>query len=349
MILFKRKNYCGLLIILSFSTCYMSCEEDGQCEDTVWYEDLDGDGFGDPDVFMMSCEQPDGYVANDLGSENCETPLTWYRDEDGDGAGDPNVSVTACEQPEGYVSNADDVGAPAGDPSTRLTMHTATDTQEFNYGEYIPEGYGGDTHDFGILISMHGLGENGSSSGLSDAVTKHGPLLLVKEDEWPVSDCVGDSLLVLAPRYNGESGSCAPASFLHDFIDFVFDRYTFNPNRLYLAGLSCGAFAIDNYFEINFPSSPVSASVLISGNFRKTVSAHGCDLLEKRFWGLHGTADGTVNPNNTIEPFEELLGCPEVDTEHIRLDTYPDVGHNAWTRTFDLSGGAGDIYCWMWN
>jgi hypothetical protein len=31
---------------------------------TVWYRDLDGDGFGDPAVTTSSCDTPSGYVAN---------------------------------------------------------------------------------------------------------------------------------------------------------------------------------------------------------------------------------------------------------------------------------------------
>ncbi len=35
-------------------------------EPTIWYADQDGDGLGDPMVQVLACEQPDGYVTNDL-------------------------------------------------------------------------------------------------------------------------------------------------------------------------------------------------------------------------------------------------------------------------------------------
>ena len=115
---------------------------------TVWYTDIDNDGFGDPSSGITNCTQPTGYIAN--GMDNCPTdsnpdqldtdndgqgdacdsdddndgvtdlddcaPLdanigsatTWYLDSDGDGFGDLNNFTVACSQPSGYVANSSD-------------------------------------------------------------------------------------------------------------------------------------------------------------------------------------------------------------------------------------------------
>jgi hypothetical protein len=50
---------------------------DGSCTyPPTWYQDIDGDGFGDPNVTLTQCEQPDGYVnsaatAADFIAEDC--------------------------------------------------------------------------------------------------------------------------------------------------------------------------------------------------------------------------------------------------------------------------------------
>ncbi|WP_370476087.1 MopE-related protein [Tamlana flava] len=109
---------------------------DENCDGTdasIWYQDLDGDGFGNPNMSQQSNTQPTGYVGNNTdcndnesasypgnvevcdGIDNdCDGQVdegvenTYYADTDGDGYGDAGSSILACSAPSGYVSNNTD-------------------------------------------------------------------------------------------------------------------------------------------------------------------------------------------------------------------------------------------------
>jgi gliding motility-associated-like protein len=99
----------------------------------TWYQDGDGDGFGNAAVNVQSCTAPIGFVSNNTDcddsnfaifptatetcnnlDDNCNTQidegvlLTFYQDADGDSFGNAAVSIQACAAPAGYVSNSTD-------------------------------------------------------------------------------------------------------------------------------------------------------------------------------------------------------------------------------------------------
>lgn len=126
---------------------------DGQIDDGVtfihFYQDLDGDGFGNPNMIQDACVAPSGYVAdstdcNDaVGSihpgaveqcnnldDDCDAQVdegvptgTWYRDADKDGYGTSGQTVTSCARPEGFVA----LGTDCDD--TRATVYPGAPEQ----------------------------------------------------------------------------------------------------------------------------------------------------------------------------------------------------------------------------
>ncbi|WP_026726158.1 DUF6443 domain-containing protein [Flavobacterium sasangense] len=96
----------------------------GDCNDsntainpnTIWYRDADNDTFGNPNVTLVQCLQPVGYVLNNTDCDDTtntiQSSITWYIDSDGDGFGNPTPSANnpklQCSQPVGYVTNNTD-------------------------------------------------------------------------------------------------------------------------------------------------------------------------------------------------------------------------------------------------
>ena len=104
-------------------------------EESIWYTDSDGDGFGDPATEALSCLPPEGAVQvgrdcddtdaaispNQLEScdgvdndcdgatdEDATDALTTYADADGDTYGDPASGSVDCAPDPSRVDNADD-------------------------------------------------------------------------------------------------------------------------------------------------------------------------------------------------------------------------------------------------
>ncbi len=110
--------------------CDEEIDEDLQ---EIWYADADGDGYGDIETTVESCDPGAGWVVNaddcddDDGAvfpgaeeacngvdDDCDGEIdeelltTFWVDADADGYGDPALAVELCELETGYADNAED-------------------------------------------------------------------------------------------------------------------------------------------------------------------------------------------------------------------------------------------------
>ncbi len=126
------------------NNCDGTIDEGEALDSLAWYADVDADTYGDAVTLVLSCEMPEGFVADNTdcddsrddrspaASEVCDevdndcdgevdegSLLTFYADSDGDGHGDAAVSLTACTAPADYV--ADDADCDDSDPTVSPT------------------------------------------------------------------------------------------------------------------------------------------------------------------------------------------------------------------------------------
>lgn len=101
-----------------FAAC-IGVPNSDDCDDTdeslalqggTYYQDLDQDGTGNPEVYVYVCSQPPGYVLDGTDCDDADPDFsggtTYYRDLDGDGYGDPLWPRGSCTgAPVGYVNN----------------------------------------------------------------------------------------------------------------------------------------------------------------------------------------------------------------------------------------------------
>jgi hypothetical protein len=110
-------------------------EEDAE-DASTFFEDADGDGFGDVASFAIACDPPTSFVDDatdcddsddavypdadeycngidddcdgDVDEDDALDASSWYADDDGDGFGDADSPATACEEPDDHVSDDSD-------------------------------------------------------------------------------------------------------------------------------------------------------------------------------------------------------------------------------------------------
>jgi hypothetical protein len=78
---------------------------------TIYYADVDTDGYGDSSDYIEATSQPAGYVTDNTDCNDGNgsiTTYTYYADNDGDSFGDSSNTTTGCSAPSGYVSDDTD-------------------------------------------------------------------------------------------------------------------------------------------------------------------------------------------------------------------------------------------------
>ncbi|NBN99762.1 MAG: T9SS C-terminal target domain-containing protein, partial [Flavobacteriia bacterium] len=124
---------------------------------TMYYADVDGDTYGNPNAPVNSCLPLPGLVLNNLDCDDNNAAvnpnLVWYADADGDGFGNLTMTTTGCTQPNGYVANSTDCNDNDSTANALTTYYQDADMDGFgNVGAPLsncglPVGYVTDSTD----------------------------------------------------------------------------------------------------------------------------------------------------------------------------------------------------------
>ncbi len=168
-----------------------------------------------------------------------------------------------------------------------------------------------------MIIQLHGAGERGKGGDDLEKVLVHGFAESCDFSEF--HDCV-----LIMPQCPENSFWAARVESIKKFIDKMVEVYNADKNRIYLTGLSMGAFGTW-YTSMAYPDMFAAIAPCCGGGM-----PWNAGVLTMPVWAFHGDADDVVLPSNSIDMVESL----KKTNNNVRFDLYEGVGHNSWERAF---------------
>lgn len=218
--------------------------------------------------------------------------------------------------------------APALGQGALVAKKVGSTSAAYGYYEYLPTNYYQKSK-HPVIVFLSGIGEQGNGTTDLARVLKNGPPKLINKGEWPSSR----PFIVIAPQ--SPSGFFDPDG-LHEFINYITKTYKVDVARIYLTGLSAGGISTWNY--LGAYQDQIAAAIPICGSGKSVANKAKCDFNNIAIWAFHGDSDPTVHVDGSIIAVENINACSSKPSPLAKLTIYPGVGHDSWTRTYDLSG-----------
>lgn len=200
---------------------------------------------------------------------------------------------------------------------------------DMGYYEYLPASYAtSGRRTYPLLVFFHGFGERGNGTTDLPLVLRNGPPRLIESGRW--LDATKAPFIVVSPQ----SASGSPrADEVQAFLETLLATYRVDPARVYLTGLSAGGYTTWRYLEKY--QDLVAAAVPIAGGGNPKLA---CGMTEVPVWAFHGDADDVVVVDQSVAMVDAMNACSPAPTERAKLTVYTGIGHDSWSRTYDLSG-----------
>lgn len=174
-----------------------------------------------------------------------------------------------------------------------------------------------------LLINLDGWGARGNGTTDLYKIANEGVSRLIKDGVWKRNE-----FIVISPQLSALNSMYSPKT-LHVFIAQMVQKYSIDPNEVYMVGLSGGANSIYPYIT-NY--TDVKAVVCISGagNYKVAYKA-----INTRLWAFHGLSDSQVPVKPDISFNANYnLSADSIQAEHARVTIWEGVTHTGWQQVY---------------
>lgn len=195
-----------------------------------------------------------------------------------------------------------------------------------NYLLYLPADHGeAQAKKYPLILFLHGSGERGGDLNL---VKKHGPpKLLDSKTDLPLKD-----FIVVSPQCPANR-QWQPHELVA-LLDEVSQKYSVDPDRVYLTGLSMGGFGTWETAS-RYPDRFAAIAPICGGGDPRRVRP----LRDMPIWVFHGDKDPTVPVQRSVEMVQALKQAGN----EAKFTRYPGAGHDSWTETYNNP----ELYQWF--
>jgi predicted peptidase len=177
-----------------------------------------------------------------------------------------------------------------------------------------PHDYEAEGKKFPLIIFLHGSGECGRDLS---KIEKHSLLKITSQQkDFP--------FMIIAPQMPAYDGWWSVES-LDALLDHVLATYKIDSNRVYLTGISLGAYGVWDW-ACHRPQA-FAAIVPIAGEGNDDWAGK---LKNIPVWAFHGAKDKAVSPAEE----QRMVDAVNKAGGNAKLTLYPDLGHNAWDRAY---------------
>lgn len=192
--------------------------------------------------------------------------------------------------------------------------------ESINYWLFLPESY--DAKDpkkaAPLLLFLHGVGERGNDP---QKVKVHGPPKHLDNPEKAKSF----PFVTVSPQCPDRK-YWSPGQLLR-LIDLIEKEYNIDKKRIYVTGLSMGGFGTWMLLEAAPERFAAAAPICGGGDF-----SNAKKYVNTPIWVFHGESDNTVSIDFSRKIVEAIK---EAGGKKVKFTTYPNVGHDSWTETYN--------------
>ena len=224
------------------------------------------------------------------------------------------------------------------------------------YLEHLPPDYSTKLDKkYPLLVFLHGSSERSSNTANLYKIANYGPPKEIENNGKLCFTVNGteECFIVLSPMKSGTGNWSGAAQ--KEFWEYILngpESYRYDPNRIYLTGLSLGGNGC--YERAYSPENATNQLAAIAPLCAWGDDTKGCTIADRKIpvWAFHGTADPTISYFRGEKMFNAVNNCAS-NTQNNIFTTLEGENHYIWNKVYDpdnaIYGSEPNIYEWLLN